>query len=336
MRDPYDVLGVARSASAAELTAAFLGLVRKLHPNEIKPDPAVASRFSEINAAYEILGDKDKRRAFDSGQIDAEGNPRLQDFEGRGGARPIDEAFPSFEEPGRTSPPAPIEENPFNQFDAPQETPNDRQGGQQVLGQVGEGQEPRSTGNTRTNEDVIDPEFTEVDGHSAQFKSQQFRATRAGPTPNKSSPWRKVLLVCGGAVFVYAIYVHRSHEVTPPTIPGWDELIHCSHAVSIDGSKELRLSERHIATLYDKSLAKDGKLSENRGVLGAWSFDDRSKKYLLSLAGTTNAYTLLSPEQVNTCMLIKGNLESADLRESWFSAEQDDPGDDDRDPGDRY
>jgi hypothetical protein len=51
MRNPYDVLGVARSASAAELTAAFLGLVRKLHPDEIKPDPAVASRFAEIKTS---------------------------------------------------------------------------------------------------------------------------------------------------------------------------------------------------------------------------------------------------------------------------------------------
>jgi hypothetical protein len=324
MRDPYDVLGVARSASAAELKAVFRKLVRKLHPDTIKHDPGAASRIAEINAAYEILGDKDKRKAFDSGEIDAEGKPRFQGFDGRGGARTtLDADFPSFEEPGRVSPPAPTE------------VTDDSQGGQPVRGEVGEGQVPRSTDNVGTNEDVIDPEFTEVDGHSTQFKSQQFRAATPGPTPNKSSPWRKVLLACGGAVFVYAIYVHRSQEVTPPTIPGWDKLIPCSHAVSIDGSKELLLSEEHIATLYDKSLAKDGKSNENIGVLGAWSFDDQSKKYFVSLAGTTNAYTLLSPEQVSTCILIKGNLESADLQESWFSAEEDDPGDYDSNPGDR-
>ena len=67
MRDPYDVLGVARSASAAELKAVFRKLVRKLHPDTIKHDPGAASRITEINAAYEILGDKAKRKAFDSG-----------------------------------------------------------------------------------------------------------------------------------------------------------------------------------------------------------------------------------------------------------------------------
>jgi hypothetical protein len=57
------------------------------------------------------------------------------------GARPLDTAFPSLEEPGRSAPPA-APDNPFNQFDVPQEMPNDRQGGQQVRGEVGERQAP--------------------------------------------------------------------------------------------------------------------------------------------------------------------------------------------------
>jgi curved DNA-binding protein CbpA len=51
MRDPYDVLGVARSASAAELKAVFRKLVRELHPDTIKHDPGAASRIVEINGA---------------------------------------------------------------------------------------------------------------------------------------------------------------------------------------------------------------------------------------------------------------------------------------------
>ena len=82
MRDPYEVLGVARSASAAEVKSAFRKLAKKLHPDANKHDPKAASRFAEINAAYEILGDKDKRKAFDGGEIDAEGKPRFQGFEG--------------------------------------------------------------------------------------------------------------------------------------------------------------------------------------------------------------------------------------------------------------
>src|SRR6202035_3656129 len=53
------------------------------HPDANKHDPKAASRFAELNAAYEIVGDKEKRKAFDGGEIDAEGKPRFQGFEGR-------------------------------------------------------------------------------------------------------------------------------------------------------------------------------------------------------------------------------------------------------------
>jgi DnaJ-class molecular chaperone len=91
MRDPYEVLGVDRKASAADIKSAFRRLAKKLHPDANKNDPKAASRFAELNAAYEILGDGDKRKAFDRGEIDAEGKPRFQGFEGFGGgagARP--------------------------------------------------------------------------------------------------------------------------------------------------------------------------------------------------------------------------------------------------------
>jgi DnaJ-class molecular chaperone len=84
MRDPYEVLGVTRSASAAEIKTAFRRLAKKLHPDANKHDPKAASRFAEINAAYEIVGDAEKRKAFDRGEIDAEGKPRFQGFEGFG------------------------------------------------------------------------------------------------------------------------------------------------------------------------------------------------------------------------------------------------------------
>src|SRR3984893_18293616 len=80
MRDPYEVLGVARSASAADVKSAFRRLAKKLHPDANKHDPKAASRFAELNAAYEIVGDKDKRKAFDGGEIDAEGKPRFLGF----------------------------------------------------------------------------------------------------------------------------------------------------------------------------------------------------------------------------------------------------------------
>jgi DnaJ-class molecular chaperone len=85
MRDPYQVLGVDRNASAADIKSAFRRLAKKLHPDANKNDPQAASRFAELNAAYEILGEDSKRKAFDRGEIDAEGKPRFHGFEGFGG-----------------------------------------------------------------------------------------------------------------------------------------------------------------------------------------------------------------------------------------------------------
>lgn len=84
MRDPYEVLGVQRSASAAEIKSAFRKLAKKHHPDANKNDAKAAARFAEINSANEILGDEAKRKQFDRGEIDAEGKPRFQGFEGAG------------------------------------------------------------------------------------------------------------------------------------------------------------------------------------------------------------------------------------------------------------
>jgi DnaJ-class molecular chaperone len=84
MRDPYEVLGVSKSASAQDIKSAFRKLAKKLHPDANKHDKDAASKFAELNAAYEIAGDADKRKAFDNGEIDAEGKPRFQGFEGFG------------------------------------------------------------------------------------------------------------------------------------------------------------------------------------------------------------------------------------------------------------
>jgi DnaJ-class molecular chaperone len=82
MRDPYEVLGVPRGASAAAIKSAYRKLAKKHHPDNNKNDPKSAARFSEINSANEIIGDEDKRKQFDRGEIDAEGKPRFQGFPG--------------------------------------------------------------------------------------------------------------------------------------------------------------------------------------------------------------------------------------------------------------
>jgi DnaJ-class molecular chaperone len=87
MRDPYEVLGVPRGANAAAIKSAYRKLAKKHHPDSNKDDPKAAERFSEINSANEIIGDEDKRKQFDRGEIDADGKPRFQGFPGGGGPR---------------------------------------------------------------------------------------------------------------------------------------------------------------------------------------------------------------------------------------------------------
>jgi DnaJ-class molecular chaperone len=104
MRNPYDVLGVAKTASEAEVKKAFRKLAKAYHPDRNADDPKAKDKFAEVNTAYEILGDAQKRAQFDRGEIDGDGKPRFQGFGGGGGgggfgggARPEDfEGFSFF------------------------------------------------------------------------------------------------------------------------------------------------------------------------------------------------------------------------------------------------
>lgn len=82
MRDPYDVLGVAKNATAKDIKAAFRKLAKKYHPDQNPDDPKAKEQFTAANQAYEILGDEKNRAAFDRGEIDAEGKQKYHGFEG--------------------------------------------------------------------------------------------------------------------------------------------------------------------------------------------------------------------------------------------------------------
>src|SRR6478735_3717593 len=73
MSDPYSVLGVSRAASDADIRKAFRKLAKKHHPDLNPGDKAAEAKFKEITQANEILSDKEKRRRFDAGEIDASG-----------------------------------------------------------------------------------------------------------------------------------------------------------------------------------------------------------------------------------------------------------------------
>jgi DnaJ-class molecular chaperone len=76
MADPYKTLGVARGASADEIKKAYRKLAKKLHPDVNPGNKKVETQFKEATAAYDLLSDAEKRRKFDAGEIDDQGNPK--------------------------------------------------------------------------------------------------------------------------------------------------------------------------------------------------------------------------------------------------------------------
>ncbi|MDO8901465.1 MAG: J domain-containing protein [Phenylobacterium sp.] len=73
-RDPYQELGVPRGAGEDEIRKAFRNLAKKHHPDANPGDAAAEERFKRVSAAFDILGDPDKRKKFDAGEIDADGH----------------------------------------------------------------------------------------------------------------------------------------------------------------------------------------------------------------------------------------------------------------------
>jgi len=76
MPDPYQILGVAKTASASELKSAYRKLAKKLHPDVNPGRKDIEQKFKEITAAYDLLSDADKRARFDRGEIDGQGQER--------------------------------------------------------------------------------------------------------------------------------------------------------------------------------------------------------------------------------------------------------------------
>ena len=95
MRDPYAVLGCSRDADAQTLKRAYRRIVKDDHPDRNPGDPGAEARFKEAAAAWDLLGDPEKRARFDRGEIDAEGRDRAPfggfgGFGGNGGFDPGD------------------------------------------------------------------------------------------------------------------------------------------------------------------------------------------------------------------------------------------------------
>jgi DnaJ-class molecular chaperone len=73
MRDPYDILGVPRTAEPDTIKQAYRRLAKKLHPDVNPGDADIESKFKEVSLAYDLLSDAKKRARFDRGEIDGSG-----------------------------------------------------------------------------------------------------------------------------------------------------------------------------------------------------------------------------------------------------------------------
>ncbi|PQZ80891.1 MULTISPECIES: DnaJ C-terminal domain-containing protein [unclassified Brevundimonas] len=83
--DPYKELGVAKGASADEIKKAFRKLAKELHPDKNPGDKVSEERFKRITAAFDLLGDAEKRAKYDRGEIDADGREQFRAPPGGGG-----------------------------------------------------------------------------------------------------------------------------------------------------------------------------------------------------------------------------------------------------------
>ncbi len=86
-QDPYQELGVSRTASADEIRRAFRKLAKQFHPDQNPNDAGAEERFKRISAAFDVVGDEEKRKKFDRGEIDADGHDAARGFR-PGGAGP--------------------------------------------------------------------------------------------------------------------------------------------------------------------------------------------------------------------------------------------------------
>jgi hypothetical protein len=177
--------------------------------------------------------------------------------------------------------------------------------------------------------DAVDAEFTDIDNDRTSERSdRKVIATyvRQDHTQNRSIGWGTILwsVVFFAAILGAIIYRANFRADQPaaesvPAPPGWDELVQCTETVSFDG-------KRQLALLGDNSaeLTEDDKDGHPHVTFGKWAFDPSSQKYSTTFNNSTDSYSLFSKDDVLTCILVKGDLASANLLESWFSARDED------------
>jgi hypothetical protein len=148
------------------------------------------------------------------------------------------------------------------------------------------------------------------------------------PPPNKPG-WLFVLPIVGIVTVIYFVHSRPAEKASAQQsigMPGWDALLPCSSVISFNGKEAMSFFDTGRVSIF-----RDDDSASPKPVYGEWRFDAARSRYFVTFPGSSSTdYTVVSPEQSNSCVLVRGEVGTADLTESWFSAPDD--ADDDREP----
>jgi len=86
-KNPYEILGVSKNASDADIKSAYRKLAKKYHPDLNPADKSADEKFKELNAANNLISDAEKRAAFERGEIDMERQSQYHEQQRQGAHR---------------------------------------------------------------------------------------------------------------------------------------------------------------------------------------------------------------------------------------------------------
>lgn len=141
-------------------------------------------------------------------------------------------------------------------------------------------------------------------------------------------PWLNLIVIGCVGIAIYGMFFrgHHSKPEAPNPPAGWLDLLGCTETRSFDGTKWLSLSEDRTAALHEQLGKPTEQLSK-----GEWSYDETAKTYAITINGQMTNYFVFNQQDIPGCMLVRGNLNEANLLESWFATM--DGRDDDYGPG---